>query len=199
MGKEQLLERYEARGDERDFRAATRLYEQALDQRPTAQALLEYGYLQECQVLASLGDADESIGRYRELVESRPDKVRWYRFLVSAYLAAGKAEEARAAIDAGLSRAADDRLLIVLRGETKAAAGDVQGALGDWRRALELGSDDISPLYSTAFLLEREGRLPGALDAWQAIVDWCEEHGAEFAAEYPRRELERVRRDVVAI
>lgn len=45
MNKEELLERYEALGEERDFLAAQPLYEQALAEAPDARVLNGYGYL----------------------------------------------------------------------------------------------------------------------------------------------------------
>ena len=47
-GKEELLERYEALGDENDFLAAKPLYERALAEALDARVLNEYGYLLEC-------------------------------------------------------------------------------------------------------------------------------------------------------
>jgi tetratricopeptide (TPR) repeat protein len=83
-------------------------------------------------------------------------------------------------------------VLIAARGEVKAATGDPDGALADWRRALELDPNDIEPLYSSAFLLEREGRLDEARDAWQAIVEWLEARGGKLQSEWPKRELLRL-------
>jgi cytochrome c-type biogenesis protein CcmH/NrfG len=227
MDKHELIERYEARGDERDFRAAKPLYEQALAEAPTAQLLLEYGYLLECHgrnevrravdqyrraveldpeadkaryqliyALAGLFDREEMITLHRERLASAPEDIRELRFLASAYLAAGRHEQARTVIDAGLELAPDDRMLIAWRGEAKAAADDPEGALADWRHALELDDSDISPLYSSAFLLERERRLDEAADTWRSIVEWNERRGYDLSAEYPRRELERVRQKI---
>ena len=70
-------------------------------------------------------------------------------------------------IDAGLQLDPDDRALIDCRGSVRAATGDPDGALADWRRALELDSENISGAYSSAFLLEREGRLEEAAAAWR--------------------------------
>jgi hypothetical protein len=47
-----------------------------------------------------------------------------------------------------------DRMLLEVRGEVRAATGDPEGALADWRRAVDL-DQDIGPVYSSAFLLER--------------------------------------------
>lgn len=75
----------------------------------------------------------------------------------------------------------------------KAAKGDPVGALADWRRAHELDREDLSSVYSGAFLLEREGRLAEAAEAWRYIVDWNVARGYELTAVWPREELDRVR------
>jgi len=82
------------------------------------------------------------------------------------------------------------------RGDVKAGVGDPEGAIADWRAALELDDSDIGPLYSIAFLLEREGRLGEALEVWRSVVEWNEERNEGLAAEYPKSELERVRRRI---
>jgi hypothetical protein len=83
-------------------------------------------------------------------------------------------------------------VLIAERGEVKAATGDPDGALADWRLAIELDPEDIGPLYSSAFLLERESRLGEARDTWQAIVEWLDVRGFTLQAEWPKRELQRL-------
>jgi hypothetical protein len=47
-------------------------------------------------------------------------------------------------------------------------------------------------LYSSAFLLEREGRLESAAEAWHSIIDWTEARGLPLEAQWPKRELERL-------
>jgi hypothetical protein len=66
------------------------------------------------------------------------------------------------------------------------------GALADWRRAHELDPEDFGAVYSSAFLLEQEGRLAEAAEAWHHIVDSATERGWELTAAWPRRELQRV-------
>jgi tetratricopeptide (TPR) repeat protein len=80
-----------------------------------------------------------------------------------------------------------------MRGEAKAGVGDPAGALADWSRALELEPEDIGALYSSAFLLEREGRLTEAGDAWRSIIEWNESRGFALQTEWPKHELERLR------
>jgi Flp pilus assembly protein TadD len=120
--------------------------------------------------------------------------VRELRLLSSAYLAAGDLAAAAEVIGAGLALAPDDWKLTSDRGEVKAASGDPGGALADWRRALELNPSDLSPVYASAFLLEREGRLAEARAAWQHILEFSQAHGWELDALWPRREISRLNR-----
>ena len=46
--------------------------------------------------------------------------------------------------------------------------------------------------YSAAYLLERQGRLDDAAREWQFIINWSEQHGAAIAADWPKRELQRL-------
>lgn len=225
MDHQELLARYEIRGEEADYLAAKPLYEQALAHHSEARLLLEYGYLLECHAreelrraveqyrqaveldpsfdkaryqvihaLAALFDSDEMIALYRERVAAAPDHVREYRFLAAALLAAGRAEQALDVIDTGLELDPDDRSLIGQLGEAKAAAGDPDGALADWRRALQLDDSEIGPLYQSAYLLEREGRTGEAIEVWQAVLSWNQRHGSALETEFPARELERLHR-----
>jgi tetratricopeptide (TPR) repeat protein len=222
MDKRQLLERYETLGDEKDYEAAKPLYERATVHAPDAQTLLQHGYLLECharntlrqaialyeQAIAIDPTADKPvwqlIGACAGLRE--PERaiafceqhftaaagLRDQRFLASAYLAAGNHENARTTIDAGLGIEPKDARLIEARGELKAATGDPGGALADWREALGLDPDDIGALYSSAFRLEREGRLAEAADAWRSIIAWNEARGFTADTEWPKRELKRI-------
>jgi tetratricopeptide (TPR) repeat protein len=113
-------------------------------------------------------------------------------------LAAGKHDQAERTIAAGLALAPDDKALVGRRGELKAAAGDVEGALADWQRSLDPDAHDISGAYSSAFLLEREGRLAEAIERWRYILDYNEARGYSLQTQWPRRELERLRTAVTA-
>jgi cytochrome c-type biogenesis protein CcmH/NrfG len=62
----------------------------------------------------------------------------------------------------------------------------------DWQHALELDGEDIGPLYSSAFLLEQEGRRDEAAEAWRSVVAWHESRGDALHAEWPKRELDRL-------
>jgi tetratricopeptide (TPR) repeat protein len=222
MDRNELLERYEALGEERDFLAAKPLFEQAAAGMSDARVLNSYGYLLECharnelrqatalyeraieidpsndkphfQLIAAragLCEPEVAIASYEQRLAESPTEVREHRFLAQAYLTAHDYTRALAIVDAGLELASDDAALIAARGEAKAGLGEVEGALADWRLALELEPEDIGALYSSAFLLEREGRLEESARAWQAIIDWSEARALTLEAEGPKRELER--------
>jgi tetratricopeptide (TPR) repeat protein len=225
MDKQELLERYEAFGEESDFSAAKPLYEQALADGQDARVLNDYGYLlyaharrelrqavelferaieldpgedkphyQLIAARASLEEPEVAVARYEERLAGSPGELREHRFLAVSYLRAHAFERALETIEAGLELERDDAALVELRGEAKAGLGDVEGALADWRRALALDTESIGGLYMSAFLLEREGRLPEAADAWRSIIEWNEARGYTLQTEWPRQELERVAR-----
>jgi tetratricopeptide (TPR) repeat protein len=223
VDKYQLAERYEALGDEDDFVAAKRLFEQDLTGQSSALDRRQYGYLLECHgrrtlrravdqyeyamaldpdqdkvqyqwmhAKAALGEPEDAISGYRNRVAISPGDVRELRLLSSAYLMARDYRAASDVIDAGLALAPGDPKLTYDRGEVKAASGDPDGALADWRRAHELDHEDFGPVYMSAFLLEREGRLTESAEAWRHILEIAEARGWEMTAVWPRQELHRL-------
>jgi tetratricopeptide (TPR) repeat protein len=170
------------------LRQAVTQYERAIELDPGA----DKPRYQWIVAKAALCEPEQAIALYEERLARTPIGVREHRFLANAYLAAREYREAGRVVDAGPALAPDDRMLVEVRGEVRAATGDPEGALADWRRAVDLDSN-IGPVYSSAFLLERLGRLQEAVAAWQFIIDWCESRGATLTAEWPKRELARLR------
>lgn len=233
MDQDELLERYEALGDEEDFLAAKPLFEaeirrwerseQGLHGPAGSLLLRQYGYLLQCHgritirraieqyeraialdpaadkvryqwigAKASLGEPETAIDLHRERVAAAPGDVRELRLLALAYLSARDYDAAADVIATGLELTPGDSGLTWDRGEVQAHQGDPDGALADWRRAHELDPENFAPVYSSAFLLEREGRLAEAAQAWRHIVDSANERGWELTAHWPRQELQRV-------
>jgi tetratricopeptide (TPR) repeat protein len=233
MDKDELLERYEALGEDDDFLAAKPLFEAEIRRQEESEAglrgpdaallLRQYGYLLECHgritirraigqyeraialdpdadkvryqwinAKASLSEPEHAVALYRDRVAASPGDVRELRLLASACLAAHDFDAAQEVIDAGLGVAPGDATLIYDRGKVSAHRGDAQGALADWRRAHELDPEDFGPIYSSAFLLEREGRLAEAVEAWRHILDYATEQGWELTAVWPRQEIQRL-------
>jgi len=141
---------------------------------------------------ASLGEPETAIDLYRERLAIAPGDTRELRFLASAYLSARDFTAAAGIIDAGLALDPDDWALIMARGQVREAHGDADGALADWRYALELDPETLSPVYHSAFLLEREERLDEAAVCWRHIISHAEAHGWELTAVWPRQELQRL-------
>jgi tetratricopeptide (TPR) repeat protein len=172
-----------------ELRRAVELYERAIRLDPSD----DKPHYQLISARAGLQEPGIPIASYEQRVARSPDDVRNYRFLATAYLSAHAFGQARDAIRAGLALAPDDGPLVAMRGEAKAGLGDPEGALADWRRALELEPEDIGALYSSAFLLERQGRPAEAADAWRSIIEWNESRGFTLQTEWPKHELERLR------
>src|SRR5258708_32992246 len=140
----------------------------------------------------ALGEPEDAITLHRKRVADLTGGVREPRFLLSAYLLARDFAAAADVIEAGLGLAPDDWKLISDRGEVKADWDDPDGALADCRRALELEPADLGPVYASAFLLEREGRLAEA-ECWRHIVEHSDARGGwELDAAGPTQELQRL-------
>jgi tetratricopeptide (TPR) repeat protein len=122
-----------------------------------------------------------------------PGNLDSHRLLAAAYLAGHQYEQAQRVIEAGLALAPNDSQLIEDRGDVRAGAGDPDGALADWRRSLELDPEKLLSVYSSAFLLGREGRTEEAMDAWRSIIGWSEAWGYSLDTVWPKQELERLR------
>jgi tetratricopeptide (TPR) repeat protein len=173
----------------RELRRGAELYEQAIQLDPSD----DRPHYQLISARAGLQEPELPIAIYEQRVAQSPADVREHRFLAAAYLSAHAFGQAREAVEARLALAPDDAALIAGRGEARAGMGDPEGALADWRRALELEPEDIGPRYSSAFLLERERRLAEAADAWRSILQWNQARGYTLETEWPKQELERLR------
>jgi len=49
-------------------------------------------------------------------------------------------------------------------------------------------------VYSSAFLLEDQGRLAEAAGAWRHILEHADAHGWELTALWPRQQLQRLQK-----
>jgi hypothetical protein len=94
MKRQDLQERYEALGDERDFLEGKPLYEQALAGSPEAQTLLEYGYLLECH---GRNELRRAVAQYERAIDLDPALDKPHYQLISAR--AGLLETERSIVD----------------------------------------------------------------------------------------------------
>lgn len=223
MDKYELVERYEALGDETEFATARELFERELAGQTDPLFFRQYGYLLQCHgrraiqraikqyersmeldpaadkvqyqwigAMGSVGEADAVIARYRARVAAAPGDVRELRFLSSAWLTARDYDAAAEVIAAGLELAPGDWKFISDRGVLRAARGDTEGALADWRCAHDIDPTDFSTIYASAFLLEEVGRLAEAIGSWREILAYSEAQGWELDARWPRQEIHRL-------
>jgi tetratricopeptide (TPR) repeat protein len=92
MDKRELLDRYEASGDEADYERARRLYEAAIAETPRDPILLrDFGYLQECHGRRALGAA---IAGYERALVLDPDAEKTRLQLIHAQVALGHDDDA---------------------------------------------------------------------------------------------------------
>jgi tetratricopeptide (TPR) repeat protein len=131
-----------------------------------------------------LGQAHDAIARY-----AGHDDLVSLRCLAQAYVADGRWTEAEATI----ARAPDDAFMLEQQAEMFSRTGREEEALATWRRALATDRESIGGHYMRAFLLERLGRRDEAISEWEAIIVWSRERGADEDAEWPEREIARLR------
>jgi tetratricopeptide (TPR) repeat protein len=163
MERDDLLERYEALGDERDFQAAKPLFEQALAAGETPHLLSDYGYLLIGHGRNELRRAVELLERAIEL-DPGFDKPRYQ--LISAFAALGEPERSVASCEAWLSASPRDvrahRFLVY-----------AQLANRDYPRALAVAQAGLSILPDDPALVAGRGEAKAGLgDPEAALADW---------------------------
>jgi tetratricopeptide (TPR) repeat protein len=182
MERDELLERYEALGDESDFLAAKPLYEQALGEAPDARLLNDYGYLLECHGRRELRRAVEL---YERAIELDPGYDKPHYQLISARAGLLEPElsvalyERRLAATPGKPR--EYRFLVTahLLAHTYARALEVVDA------GLELMPDDAQLIAARGEARAGLGDAEGALADWRrALVLDAEDIGALYSSAF---------------
>jgi tetratricopeptide (TPR) repeat protein len=164
---EELLERYEAGGDESVYAEARRSYEQALAADGDARLLMEFGYLQELHGSRSIRAAVEC---YEQAIDADPqyDKPHWQ--LIDAMATLGQAAQAVSRYQQWAAAAPADLRPRRFLAAACMSARDYDNAGQVIRDGLELAPDDPMLTVLHGELLEAAGRPDDALAAWQHAV-----------------------------
>jgi tetratricopeptide (TPR) repeat protein len=163
MTKEELLERYEARGEESDFLAARSLYEHALAGDHDARDLTDYGYLLESHARRELRRAVEL---YERAIQLDPSDDRPHYQLIFARAGLQEPELPIASYEQRVARSPDD-----VRAYRFLATAYLRAhAFGQARDAVEGGlalAPDDGPLVAM-----RGEAKAGLGDPAGALADW---------------------------
>jgi len=205
--KRELLDRYEATGDEAAYLEALPLYEEAARNGADPDTLKDYGFLLECHARNKLRRAVEL---YELAIRLDPfyDKPRYQ--LISARAGLQETEVPIAEYEKELEANPEEVRWCRLLASAYLRGHDYKRARKVIDRGLALAPDDpvliesraearagtadhIGPLYMSAFLLERMGRRQEAIDNWQAIIDWSERRGYQLDTIWPKQELKRLK------
>jgi tetratricopeptide (TPR) repeat protein len=168
MDKEELLERYEAYGDESLYTEARPIYEQALaDDGDDARVLTEFGYLQEWNGTRSIRAA---AGCYERAIDADPqyDKPHWQ--LIHAMATLGQAGQAVERYQQRLAAAPADLLAHRFLAAALMSASHYDRAEQVIRDGLELAPGNPMLTVLQGDLLEATGRLADALESWQHAI-----------------------------
>lgn len=93
------------------------------------------------------------------------------KWRVQVSLTLGLAARAGEALDEMLALDRGNRYALGSRAHARAARGDRQGAIADYRALLATPGTDAHPWFNFAFLLEQEGQLDEAEAAFRRAID----------------------------
>jgi cytochrome c-type biogenesis protein CcmH/NrfG len=194
MTKEDLLARFEALGDERDFAVARALYEQALDEATDARALADYGFLLESHARIELRSAVEA---YERAIELDPGYDKAHYQLISARAGLQESEGPVAVYERRVASAPHE----VREHRFLATA---YASAHDYRKALAAAGTGLALAPNDAQLIALRGEAKAGLDDPEgALADWrraLELDGEDIGALYSTAFLlERLGRPIEAM
>ncbi|HEX7264519.1 MAG TPA: hypothetical protein VF383_10125 [Candidatus Dormibacteraeota bacterium] len=168
VDKRELLDRYEATGDEADYLAALPLYEEAARKGTDAETLKDYGYLLECYARNLLRRA---VKQYERAIEIDPgfDKPRYQ--LISARAGLQEPELPIAEYEKELDAAPDQIRWYRLLASAYLSAHEHERARVVIDRGLTLEPDDPILVGASAEARAGMGDPEGALSDWGRALE----------------------------
>jgi tetratricopeptide (TPR) repeat protein len=165
MDKDELLERYEAYGDESLYAEAKRLYERAVaDGSGDAHLLNQYGYLQECHGRRSIGAA---AAYYERAIAADPGWEKPHFHLISALTALRRTDALISRYRQRLAEAPADPGAHRLLALVYLRAYEYERAEQVVRAGLEIAPDDPSLIEQQGDIYAATGRPEDALACWR--------------------------------
>jgi tetratricopeptide (TPR) repeat protein len=168
VDKKELLERYEATGDEAVYLKALRLYERAARNGADPETLKDYGYLLECHARNLLRRAVE---QYERAIELDPDFDKPRYQLISARAGLQEFELPIAEYEKKLEAAPDQIRWHRLLASAYLSAHEYDRARKVLDRGLALEPDDPMLIASRAEVRAGTGDPEGALADWGRALE----------------------------
>src|SRR5262245_27366164 len=166
MDKRELLDRYEARGDEADFVEAKRLYEAALRETPDDPRLLnDYGYLLDCHGRNEIRAAADA---YRRAIDLDPDWAQPRFQLIMAAAAIGEPDHAIDEYTGRVRDTPDDPASYRYLARAYLQANQFPEAERVARDGLGVAPSDAKLTNMLGEAFAGEGRTDEALEQWRA-------------------------------
>jgi tetratricopeptide (TPR) repeat protein len=163
MDVSELLARYEARGDERDFVAAKPLFEQAIAEAEDARLLTRYGYLLETH---GRNEVRQAAALYERAIELDPSDDKPHYHLIGACAGLREPERAVALYEQRLAASPESLREYRFLGHAYLTAHD-------YTRALEIVEAGLAMAPDDAVLISVRGEAKaGRGDAEGALGDW---------------------------
>lgn len=204
MDKDELLERYEALGEDDDFLAAKPLFEAEIRRREQGEpglhgpedALLlrQYGYLLNCHGRITIRRA---IGQYQRSIDLGWDDDQVRYMWIGAKATLDEAGDAVTRYQERVAAAPGDVRALRFLAHAYLAAKDFDAAKGVIDTGLALAPDDVRLIEDRGAVKEHRGDADGALADWRRVHELDPEYfGSVYASAFL---LEREGRPAEAI
>jgi tetratricopeptide (TPR) repeat protein len=196
MDVSELLARYEARGDERDFVEAKPLFEQAIAEAEDAWLLTGYGYLLESH---GRNEVRQAVALYERAIELDPDDDKAHYHLIGARAGLREPERAVALYEQRLAASPESLREYRFLGSAYLAAHDYPRALEIAQSGLVLSPDDAVLIAARGAARAGLGDAEGALSDWGRALELdLEDIGALYSSAFLLEREDRLEESVAA-
>lgn len=123
------------------------------------------------QALYGLGEVDEALEEFRQVVQERPTSVSARLHLATALMAKRRWKDAQREVTAVLAQDSKIASAHHVLASIRYSQGDVRGAIDAYRAALALAPDSAETHYHLGLVLRLAGRMKEALPELQAAAE----------------------------